>query len=124
VENPGAEAAVAQAVEAYRHALLTADAVQLDALCMDELTYGHSSGAIQTKAEFLAEATSGKTVWKSLRFEDPSNRVVDDCAISRYVFTGENESEGRSNALRFGVVMVWQRQRGHWKLLVRQGYKL
>jgi len=41
--------------------------------------------------------TDGKTVWKSLNFEKPTNRVVGDCAISHFVFVGENESGGKTN---------------------------
>jgi len=38
--------------------------------------------------------------------------------------TGETESEGKTNAIKFGVLMVWQRQDGRWKLLARQAYRL
>ncbi len=116
------EAAVARAVEAYRKAMLAADKAQLDAMCMDELTYGHTSGLVQTKAEFVADVTSGKSVWKSLQFELPTNAIVGDTAISRYIFIGENESGGQTNALKFSVVMVWHKQAERWKLLVRQGF--
>ena len=95
---------------------------QLDALCMDQLTYGHSSGRLQTKAEVLADVPKG--TWKSITFENPSNRVVGDVAYSRFVFTGENVSDGKPNSLKFRVVMVWHKQGSHWKLLVRQGYKI
>jgi ketosteroid isomerase-like protein len=122
MKEAAVEAAVAQAVEAYRKAMLAADKAQLDAMCMDRLTYGHTSGKVETKSEFIAAVTNGKTVWKSLTFEAPTNCVVGDTAISRYTFIGENQSEGKTNALTFSVVMVWQKQGGQWKLLVRQGF--
>ena len=40
------ENAIVEALERYRKALLMADKAQLDALCADEMTYGHSSGLI------------------------------------------------------------------------------
>jgi len=118
------ENAIVEALERYRKALLMADKAQLDALCADEMTYGHSSGLTQTKSEFVADATSGKTAWISIGFEEQRSRVVGGAAVSRYVFVGESQSGGKVNALRFGAVMVWQMQGGYWKLLVRQGYKL
>ena len=118
------EAGVTQAVEAYRKGLLTADKAQLETLCRDDVTYGHSSGVIQNKAEFVAGATSGKTTWKSISFENLANHVTGDTAYTRFMFVGENESGGKSNSLRFGTVMVWHKTSGHWKLLVRQGYKV
>lgn len=116
------EAAIAQAVEGYRQGMLSANKAQLEAMCMDEVSFGHTSGLVQTKAEFITSVTDGKTVWKSLSFEKPTNRVVGDCAISHFVFVGENESGGKTNALRFDVVLVWHKQGGKWRMLVRQGY--
>jgi len=116
------DASVATAVEAYRTGMLTANKAQLEALCMDQLTYGHSSGRVQTKAEFLGDV--GKSTWKSISFNDASNRVVGDTAYSRFIFVGENENGGKTNALKFGVLMVWHKQGKAWKMLVRQGYKI
>lgn len=47
------ESAVAQAVEAFRNATLKADRSQFEALCADQLSYGHSAGRIETKAQFI-----------------------------------------------------------------------
>ena len=44
------EATVAQAVEAFRNAMLKADRSQFEALCADQLSYGHSGGRIETKS--------------------------------------------------------------------------
>jgi hypothetical protein len=42
----------------------------------------------------------------------------------RHLFTGENESDGKTNAVKIGVLMVWQKQDGRWKLLERQAYRI
>ena len=42
------EAAVAQAVEAFRNAMLKADRSQFETLCADQLSYGHSAGRVGT----------------------------------------------------------------------------
>ncbi|HEY4337383.1 MAG TPA: nuclear transport factor 2 family protein, partial [Puia sp.] len=46
------ERAVSTAVEALRKALVDPDKTTLDALVLDELTYGHSNGNLQDKAAF------------------------------------------------------------------------
>ena len=115
------EGAVGRALEASRKAMLAGDAAQLGALCMDELTYGHTSGLLQTKAEFIADI-AGRTAWKSITFSDISNCVVGDTAISRYTFTGENSTDGKTNPVKFSTVMVWKKQGEQWKLLVRQAF--
>jgi hypothetical protein len=47
------EAAVAQAIEALRKAFFGQDKTQLEALCADELSYGHSDGRVENKAQFI-----------------------------------------------------------------------
>jgi hypothetical protein len=45
-------------------------------------------------------------------------------AMARCVFNGEQAVNGRQNSLRFGLLTVWVKQGGNWKLLARQGYKI
>lgn len=113
---------VAAAVEAIRRGMIAADRAALDALCLDELVYGHTSGLMQTKAEFIADVTSGKTTWKSIEMEKLRHSLAGDNAISLFTFVGANASGGQTNALRFDVVMVWKKVASQWKLLVRQAY--
>src|SRR5690349_12481843 len=47
------EGAVLQAVDALTKAMLDADRAKLEELVADQLSYGHSSGVIQTKAQFV-----------------------------------------------------------------------
>jgi hypothetical protein len=100
------DAAIAQAVEAFRNAMLTADRNQFEVLCADQLSYGHSAGRIQTKAQFIEGATSGRSAWKFINLTDQSNQVVGNAAIVRYILTGETESAGKTNSVKIGVLMV------------------
>ena len=58
--------AVAEAVAALTKAMLDADKAKLELLVADQLSYGHSGGVIQTKAEFVDVIASKKTVYKSI----------------------------------------------------------
>jgi hypothetical protein len=46
VASSAEEAAVAKAVEALRQATFAQDKAQLDALCAEQLSYGHSDGRV------------------------------------------------------------------------------
>ena len=118
------DASVAAAVEAFRVAMLKADKTAFEQLCSDHLSYGHSAGKIETKAEFIAASTSGKSVWKSIAFNDVTNKALDDEAISRFILIGQTESEGKTNDIKIGVLMVWREEKDHWKLLARQAFKI
>ena len=118
------EAAVAQAVEAFRKAQLAKDRNQFETLCVDQMSYGHSSGRIETKTQFIDDATGPRSVWNFIDLSNQNIQIVGNNAIVRHMFTGENVSEGKTNAIKIGILMVWQKQGGSWKLLARQAYKI
>jgi Domain of unknown function (DUF4440) len=124
VAQSGDEAAVAQAVEAFRSATLKADRAQFTALTAEQLSYGHSGGRDETKAQFIDGATSGQSTWKFMTITDLTITIVDNDALVRHTFTGETDREGKTNPVKIGVLMVWHKQDGNWKLLARQAVRL
>ena len=118
------EAAVDKAVEALRKALMGKDKSRLEQLADDQLSYGHSSGKVQNKAEFVDGVMTSKATIKSLTFPELSIAVVGNAAIARHVYESEMETDGKPTNVRIGALQVWQKQDGNWKLLARQGYKL
>jgi ketosteroid isomerase-like protein len=120
----GDEAAVKKNLEAHRAALMAGDAKALDALSAPELSYSHSDGHIEDKATMIANATDGKVKWLSLAYENPTVRIVGDTAITRFNFVAQNQVGEKTNDIKLGVLMVWQKQDGQWKLLARSSTKL
>lgn len=118
------EAAVSKGLEAHRAALFAADAKALDALTAPELSYSHSDGHIEDKATMIKNATSGKSKWLSLAYENQTVRIVGDAAITRFNFVGQNQRDGKTNDIKLGILMVWQKQHGQWKVLARCSTKL
>ena len=113
-----------QSIEALRKAMLAKDKGQFEILCADELSYGHSSGKLESKAEFIRGATSPKWHWRSLEFVQPSTKLVGDAGIARSIMSGAYEIEGGTvKSISDGVLMVWQRQGSQWRLIARQAYK-
>jgi ketosteroid isomerase-like protein len=118
------EELVTAAVENFRKAMIAADRPALAELCADTLQYGHSNFKLENKAQFLDGATSGKSTWKFITLSEQTTQMTGDIAASRFLLTGENVSEGKTNPVKIGVLMVWQKQAGHWKLLARQAAKV
>jgi ketosteroid isomerase-like protein len=119
-------AAVAKSVEAFRLAQIATDAKALDNLCAPELSYSHSDGRVEDKATFIANATSGKTKFLSLAYDDVTIRVVGTAAIVRFHWVGESESmaDGKKSATNLHILMNWQKQGAAWRLLSRASTKL
>ena len=118
------QAAVDKAVEALRKALLEKNKTGLEQLTADQLSYGPSSGKVQSKAEFVDGVMGSKAVTKSIAFPELTLAVVGDTAIARHLFEAEMETDGKTNNVKIGALQVWQKQGGNWKLLARQGFKL
>jgi hypothetical protein len=117
------DAAVTQAVADLTKAMLAADKAQLEALVADQLSYGHSSGTIQDKAVFVDVIASKKTVYKSINLTDMKVNVVGNNAIVRHTWDSVSESGDKSNTSHLGVLQVWAKQDGKWRLLARQAFK-
>ena len=114
--------AVTAAVEALRKAMIAGDKSALDKLVADELSYGHSSGRLETKAEFVADLTSGKAGFSSIELSDQTVNIVDNIALVRHVFVGASRRHG--GTLKLSNLTVWLQQQGQWKLVARQAAKL
>ena len=117
------EAAVAQAVEALRKAFVEQDTLQLEALCAEALSYGHSDGRVESKAQFINGVMTRKAILKSLILSDHAITVVGPTAIARHTWVSESETDGKLTSTKIGVLQVWQKQGGDWKLLARQSVR-
>ena len=124
IAQSGEEAAVNQAIEALRKAMVDADKARLEELVADQLSYGHSSGVVESKAQFVSVVADKKTIYKSITLLEPTTTVVGSNAIARHIFTAETEADGKAATARVGVLQVWQKQDGRWKLLARQAFRL
>ena len=118
------EAAVTQAVEAWRKAIIAKDKAQFEALLADQLVYGHSDGRTDTKASYIADAVGPRAQWKRIDYKDQTVRVTGDIAIVRHIFNADSERQGKMQLTNVGAMTVWQKQGGQWKLLARQAYPI
>lgn len=120
------EEAVAKKVEAFRLAQIAADPKALAQLCWDDLSYSHSSGKVEDKATFIANATDGKSKFLSIEYKDPTIKVVGPAAIVRFHWLGEQEmaADGKKVSTNLHILMNWQKQGDEWKLLSRAATKL
>jgi hypothetical protein len=98
-------------------ALLGPDLPTLERLFHDRLSYAHSSGVRDTKAEYLAKIESG--YYDYTRSEHPVERVdvVGDTAVVSGRMTADLLVQGRPKSLDVLALAVWTRDTGEWQLL-------
>ena len=118
------EAALSAAIEDLRLGLMKADKAKLEAVAAPELSYGHSAGRIENRQQFIDAVMKRKAVVTSLAFTDQKNTIHGNSAISRHFYESTSELDGKQTSIRIGVLQVWQKQDGRWKLFARQAYVL
>jgi len=119
-----AEKQVAAAVEKLRIAMVEADRKALDQIAMDELNYGHSSGKVENKAEFIQALTSGNSDFKTINLTGQTLQVIGKTALVRHQLTAETNDKGVPGTVKLAILLVWQKQQGQWRLLARQAVKV
>jgi ketosteroid isomerase-like protein len=114
--------AIEQACETLRKLMITPDRSALEPIFADQLSYGHSDGRVQTKAEFIDALVNGKSVFKSISISGQTISLVGDIAIVRHRFEADAISNGVPAQPRIRILQVWQKQGDAWRLLVRQAH--
>jgi hypothetical protein len=122
--QPKQEKEVASAVEILKKGIVEANKNLLENITADELVYGHSSGKVQNKVEFIAEIISGQPKYLSVDMSDQTIKIAGNTAIVRHIYSAETISNGTPGNLKIGNMLIWQKQHGKWKLLARQAYKM
>ena len=116
---------ITKKVEAFRAAQAAGNADGIAPLLAEEVSYSHSSGAVDDKAKLLAGVKNANYKWTSLEYKGPTVRVVGPAAIVRFNFVGEQEfTDGKKTPQNLSILMNWQKQGSDWKLLSRSATKL
>ena len=118
------ENAIADRAEMLRKTLITPDKKVLEELAADELTYGHSTGLIEDKAAFIDAMVKGRVVFTSITVSDQTIKIAGDVAIVRQHFIADLNNNNMPSKVDIIVLLIWQKQKGQWKLLARQAAKI
>ncbi len=116
-------AAVEKKVEQLRVAMIDADAKALKQLSSPLLSYGHSGGHIEDQSAFIEKIVSGKSDFVTMELADQTISISGDVALVRHNLNADIKDGGVPNTIHLGILLVWQKQAGDWKLLARQAFK-
>ncbi len=115
---------VATAVEKLRKAMIDGDRNTLTAIAAEDLSYGHSSGLVENKADFVEHIASGKSDFVTIDLAEQSITVTDKVAIVRHLLSAAVNDNNTPATLKLRVILVWHKEKGEWKLLARQAVKV
>lgn len=117
------EMQVAAATEKLRKAMVDGDKASLEVLTMSQLSYGHSSGHIDDRKEFVSKLTGGGSDFVSIDLTEQTISISGKTALVRHKLTAKTNDNNKPGDVLLNVLLVWQKKGGHWKLLARQAVK-
>jgi hypothetical protein len=103
-----------------QRAMIEGDEATLDALLADDLTYTHSTGAVQSKSDLIRDIRSGRIRYRSIESPRPQVRLYDASAIVTGPVDMELEADGKSFLARSRYTALYVLRGGIWRLAAYQ----
>lgn len=114
---------VKEAVAQLTKALISGDSTELSVITSDKLSYGHSGGTVENKQEFIAKLVSGKSDFITIDIVEQTVTLSGKTALVRHLLNATNNDNGKPGIIKLKVLLVFQLERGQWKVLARQAVK-
>jgi sugar phosphate isomerase/epimerase len=116
--------ALEHSLKSLTRAMIASDSLALRFLTAEELSYGHSSGAVENKEAFIHSYTSKTLDVISWDVKNVDITVKNSTAWIRHTVTGETSTNGTVNPVNLKILLVWVKDQGIWKLLARQAVRI
>ncbi|QPH40363.1 nuclear transport factor 2 family protein [Pedobacter endophyticus] len=120
----GQKTEVEAAVKALTALMVTPDSVALNKLILNDLSYGHSSGKVQTKQEFMHSLLSGESDFVNINLTDQTVIVQNKTALVRHMLNAKTNDKNVPGTVKLQILLVWSKEKAGWKLLGRQAVKV
>ena len=117
------ELAVKDAVNHLVAAMISGDRAALENVASEHLSYGHSGGHVEGKAEFVEKIASGKSDFVTIDITDQTIDIVGKTAIVRHMFNATTNDGGKPGTVKLKVLLIFKKESGSWKMLARQAVK-
>ncbi|WP_316805602.1 nuclear transport factor 2 family protein [Pedobacter nototheniae] len=118
------KADVENAVQQLTKLMITPDSAALDKIVLGNLSYGHSSGKIQTKTEFMHSLLSGESDFVDINLTDQRVIVQNKTALVRHTLNAKTNDKNVPGNVKLYILLIWSKEKTGWKLLGRQAVKV
>jgi hypothetical protein len=107
----------------FHQALVSKNTVSINQQTDKALSYGHSNGWIETKADMMNNLQSGYMSYASYKEDSISIIINDNMANVRFVADIAATLNGTSGQYHLKVLEVWVKKGRRWLLFARQAVK-
>jgi hypothetical protein len=107
-----------------KNALIEKDSVGLSTVLSGDVTYGHTNGIIQTKAQLIRSVMSGEQDYKTIEPSNMEVRMYGNTGVATMNSKVVMNYQDKPLEINMFITMVWIRSDTEWKLVARQSVKL
>jgi hypothetical protein len=122
-QQDNAKMEVMMKMATLRNSLLAKDSVVLTDILSNDVTYGHTNGMIQTKAQLIHDLMTGVQDYKVIEPSDMNIRVYDNTAVVNINVAVKMNFQGKPLDMNMRVILTWIKMNGKWQLVARQSVK-
>jgi len=108
-------------MDAYKDAMIHNKADVLERLLHNDLSFVHSAGQLERKADVLKSVTSGKNVIIRMEFSDTTVRTYGNTSLVR---CRVDLWHSETNIVHMNVLHAWIKTPAGWQLAARQATRL
>jgi Domain of unknown function (DUF4440) len=117
------EAKLSATLKEFHQALVTKNTVSVNQQTDKALSYGHSNGWVETKADMIKNLETGYLNYNSFK-EDSLNVMINgNVANTRFVADINVTMNGNTGIYHLKVLEVWVKKGKRWLLFARQAVK-
>jgi Domain of unknown function (DUF4440) len=123
-QNNKLETEVMMKMLSLKNSLIGKDSVTLTYLLAGDVTYGHTNGIIQTKAQLIRSVMSGEQDYKTIEPSNMNIRIYENTAVVTMNSKVIMNYQDKPLEMNMFVTLVWIKNKNDWKLVARQSVKL
>jgi hypothetical protein len=110
-------------VKEFHQALVSRNNISINQQTDKALSYGHSNGWVQTKADIIKDFESGYISYQAFKEDSIIVSINENIANVRFVADVTATMKGAVNSFHLKVLEVWVKKSKRWVLFARQAVK-
>jgi serine/threonine protein kinase len=110
-------------VKAFHQALINKNTIAINQQTDKALSYGHSNGWIQTKADVIKDLETGYISYQDIKEDSITITMNGNMANVRFLGDYKATLKGAASNFRLRVLEVWVKKSKRWVLFSRQGIR-
>jgi ketosteroid isomerase-like protein len=114
---------VLAAMDGWKQAMIKKDRAGLEKVFHPDLTYGHSSGTIETKAQAIQHVVGATASYVAINFADTKVQVHGNTALVIGKVDYQERAKDKDTTVNLVVLSVWTKTPAGWQMIARQATK-